>query len=167
MPSIAPPNHTRGTKTTDSWITPRWILERFGPFDLDPCACDPMPWPSAHRMITEKEDGLSIPWNGLAWCNPPYGKALAIWLKRMADHNNGIALIFARTDTKAFQEWVFPKASGILFLRGGLTFHKPDGSLPDGGFNSGGPSCLVAYGPTALDRLKSARELGAFLQTSP
>lgn len=81
MSSIAPPSNTRRQGiTTDSWITPKWIIDRLGTFDLDPCACEPQP------------------------CNPPYGRSLGIWLERMALHNNGIALVFARTDTRAFHD---------------------------------------------------------------
>ena len=45
-------------------ITPQWILERLGPFDVDPCAADPRPWDCAKQNITEAEDGLSKEWNG-------------------------------------------------------------------------------------------------------
>jgi len=121
MSSIAPPSHTRrGGLTTDNWITPRWLIERLGPFDLDPCACEPQPWPTAKRMVTENEDGLLLQWSGFVWCNPPYGRLLGVWLERMSVHNNGIALVFARTDTRAFHSHVWPCASALLFLRAPL-----------------------------------------------
>lgn len=28
---------------TDTWLTPRWILDTLGPFDLDPCAASEIP----------------------------------------------------------------------------------------------------------------------------
>ena len=31
--------------------------------------------------------------------NPPYGKFTAKWLEKFINHRNGIALVFARTDT--------------------------------------------------------------------
>src|SRR5579864_8496494 len=99
MPSIAPANHTRGSGTVDDWITPQHIINRLGPFDLDPCACKPQPWPTAKRMLTMDQNGLSVMWGGFVFCNPPYGRATEVWLKRMAQHGNGIALIFARTET--------------------------------------------------------------------
>lgn len=112
-------------------------------------------------MVTEKEDGLLRPWSGFVWMNPPYGRALGIWLERLSIHNNGIALVFGRTDTAAFHQHVWPAASSILFLRGRLTFHYPDGSRPRDGANSGGPSVLIAYGPEADRRLAACRDLGA------
>jgi len=160
--SIAPPCHTRNEITTDSWITPKWLIDRLGPFDLDPCACSPQPWPCAAEQYTE--NGLLLPWHGLVWCNPPYGSATAAWLNRMALHNNGIALVFARTETKAFFESVWPFASSVLFLRGRLTFHYPDGAAPRNGANSGGPSVLIAYGPEAEFRLMQCADLGAVVR---
>jgi hypothetical protein len=164
MSSIPPPAHTRREGvTTDSWITPKWLLDRLGDFVLDPCACDPQPWPTAKVMVTERENGLLMMWAGFVWCNPPYGDELAVWLNRMALHNDGIALVFARTDTRAFQQNVFPFATGLLFLRGRLTFHRPDGSMPPMGHNSGGPSVLIAYGAEGLQRLEAVRDLGALV----
>jgi hypothetical protein len=135
---------------TDVWLTPPWIIDTLGPFDLDPCAATNPPWATATTMFTESDNGLAQPWHGFVWCNPPYSDAWT-WLERLADHGTGIALIFARTETKGFQEQVWGRASGVLFLAGRLKFHRFDGSLPKQ--NAGAPSCLVAYGPEAVERL--------------
>ncbi len=159
--AITPPIHTRGEKTTDSWITPKWLIQQLGEFDLDPCACEPQPWACANRQYTESDNGLMLPWEGRVWCNPPYGKEMIYWLERMALHNNGIALVFARTETQAFFRFVWPKASRLLFIRKRLTFAYPDGSLPRHGANSGGPSVLIAYGAEMAKRLDAVCDLGA------
>ncbi len=112
-------------------------------------------------MITEREDGLLSLWHGFVWLNPPYGKQLGIWLNRLALHNNGIALTFARTDTQAFQDNVFPFAKCLLFLRGRITFFTPSGESSPQGHNSGGPSVLIAYGKVAMKRLESCADLGS------
>lgn len=78
-------------------------------------------------------------------------------------HNNGIALVFARTETRMFFKDVWPLASSLLFLRGRLTFCYPDGSEPRSGGNSGGPSVLIGYGAIASERLRSCADLGAFI----
>lgn len=163
--AIAPPSNTRRDGvTTDSWITPKWLLDRLGGFDLDPCACDPQPWPTATRMVTEDEDGLLLwPWSGMVWLNPPYGRQLGMWLERLAMHNNGIALTFARTETRAFHDHVWPAASCLLFLKGRLNFCTPDGLPSQLGHNSGGPSVLIGYGSEAFDRLRKMTDLGAFV----
>jgi hypothetical protein len=162
--AIAPPAHTRGESTTDSWITPRWLVDRLGPFDLDPCQCIPQPWPCAAKHFTEEDNGLGRSWDGLVWCNPPYGKQLGLWLQRCSQHGNAIALIFARTETQAFFKYVWPTCSAVLFLRGRLTFHYPDGSTPRNGANSGGPSVLIGWGDTAADRLSTAADLGQLVR---
>ena len=167
MSSIAPSAHTRGTRTTDDWITPKWLIEALGPFDLDPCASLSQPWPCARFFLTVNNDGLYASWNAyrgetsFVWLNPPYGKATGNWLAKLATHNHGIALVFARTETKMFFDHVWPKASGLLFLKGRLTFCRPDGT--EGESNSGGPSVLIAYGVEAMERLKLNSKLGAFV----
>lgn len=161
MPSIAPPAHTRGSHTTDDWITPKELIDRLGPFDLDPCASETQPWPCAQVQYTRKDDGFSREWRGLVWLNPPYGKATGVWLATLANYGHGMALVFARTETQMFFESVWGKASALLFLRGRLTFCRPDGSAAD--HNSGGPSVLIAYGPVCRERLKAASDLGAFV----
>ncbi len=161
--SIAPPSHTRTDTTTDDWITPKWLIDRLGPFDLDPCACDPQPWPCAERWFTFEDNGLMQPWDGLVWMNPPYGRKTKDWLNRLALHGNGIALVYARTDTRAFFNSVWNSATLLLFLRKRLTFNLPDGTKSRCGHNSGGPSVLIAYGETAADRLRENADLGALV----
>lgn len=164
MSSIAPPAHTRGEHTTDDWITPKWLIGAIGPFDLDPCASETQPWPCAAEQYTIAQNGLLMPWEGFVYCNPPYGLQTAAWLDRLALHNHGIALVFARTETKMFFAHVWPKASCLLFLRGRLTFCYPDGSGSPTGHNSGGPSVLIGYGPMAIERLGAAEKHGAFVR---
>lgn len=165
MTSIAPPAHNRGDHSTDSWITPKWLIERIGPFDLDPCAAIPQPWPCAAAQLTIEDNGLMQPWGeAFVYCNPPYGRQLGAWLERMAHHRHGVALIFARTETAAFFRHVWPHATALLFLRGRLTFHFPDGAGSKAGHNSGGPSVLVAYGKQAASRLEAVRDLGALVR---
>lgn len=78
----------------------------------------------------------------------------------MAEHGNGIALTFARTDTQWFADLVFAHASGVLFLTGRPHFHHPDGSRAKG--NSGGPICLIAYGNRNAGALAASELPGAF-----
>ena len=80
----------------DEWLTPPEIIHALGCFDLDPCAPVVRPWPTATRHYTIEDNGLVQPWDGRIWCNPPYGTETGRWLARMAEHGNGIALIFAR-----------------------------------------------------------------------
>lgn len=130
------------------WCTPPEIVDALGPFDLDPCASKPQPFRTAKRMWTE--GGLLSGWRGRVWLNPPYGNETRLWLRKMADHGNGIALVFARTDTAMFHRWVWPFASAIFFLRGRLNFYTPGGVRAKK--NAGAPSVLISYDCWTRDR---------------
>lgn len=146
-------SHTRAHRgASDSWITPRYLIDRLGPFDLDPCAAPVQPWPCARHAYTV--DGLTRPWFGRVWLNPPYGPQTGRWLERLADHGNGIALTFARTETRMFHRFVFGRATALMFLEGRLHFYRPDGRR--GEHNAGGPSVLIAYGERNVACLNSA-----------
>jgi hypothetical protein len=129
---------------SDEWLTPPEILQRLGQFDLDPCSPINRPWPTAGQHYTVEDDGLAQQWAGRIWCNPPFGREAMKWMRRMAKHGNGIALIPARTETAMFFETVWGAADAILFIQGRPHFHRVDGSRA--AFNSGAPICLVAYG---------------------
>lgn len=146
--------HHSPVSESEVWLTPPGIIEALGPFDLDPCACmEPRPWPTAREHFTTLENGLAQPWRGRVWCNPPYGgpAILRPWMHRMADHGRGTLLIFARTETEAFHEFVWQRADALLFLRGRLHFHRPDGVRAAA--NAGAPSVLCAYGGEDAQRL--------------
>lgn len=151
--------HQSAAFETDVWLTPPHILDALGPFDLDPCASPaPRPWPTAAKHYTREDNGLMMPWHGRVWLNPPYGGPHTIgpWMRRMARHNRGAALIFARTETEVFFETVWAVAYAIVFLRGRLFFHHADGTRAK--HNAGAPSCLIAYGEDDAARLAGANE---------
>jgi hypothetical protein len=158
------PYAARPVAESHVWLTPPSIIEALGTFDLDPCAApSPRPWPTAVRHIELPEDGLAAEWSGRVWCNPPFGTQTAAWLRRMAEHGNGIALVFARTDTKMFMRWVWPYANAVMFLAGRPKFYRPDGTQAKG--NSGGPIALIAYGQANADALRSSGLAGEVVQT--
>jgi hypothetical protein len=141
------------TDQKDEWLTPPHIFEALQPFDIDTCAPVTPPWHIAPRSFTVNDDGLAQSWGGaFVWCNPPYGTKTKLWLAKMAEHRNGIALIFARTDTIMFQDYCF-EADAILFIRGRLSFYDVDGVK---GGPAGAPSCLIAWGTEAVERLKNS-----------
>jgi len=154
--------HHRGHHgRTNEWLTPPEIIEDLGPFDLDPCASVNQPWPTAHLQYTVDDNGLAKPWHGRVWLNPPYGPETSIWLARLSKHGNGIALIFARTETEMFHNHVWKTAHAVLFLKGRLHFHHPDGSRSPA--NAGAPSVLVAYGPKNVHALQNSSIQGQLL----
>jgi hypothetical protein len=151
----------RAATGKDEWLTPPDIIRALGDFDLDPCAPVIRPWEMAKIHYTIQDDGLSKPWHGRVWCNPPYGSETGKWLKKMSEHGNGVALIFARTETGNFFQYIWPCASGIMFLRGRLVFHHADGAKPSN--SAGAPSCLIAYGNHNAKVLRESGLNGKFL----
>jgi hypothetical protein len=150
--------HQSPVMGTDEWLTPPEIMAKLGVFDLDPCSPVNRPWDTARDHYTINDDGLSKDWFGRVWMNPPFGREAARWMRRIADHGNGIALIPARTETAMFYESVWTRADAVLFIKGRPHFHRIDGSRAN--FNSGAPICLIAYGASNVAALINSR-LGA------
>lgn len=115
----------------DDWCTPPKVLDPVkafavgGRIGLDPC------W-NAHSMtdpvtaFSENDDGLSKSWalHGLVFVNPPYSqlktKRGKLWMTKLRDEvDEGIALIPARTETKAFPD----HADVICFIDHRLKFY--------------------------------------------
>ena len=138
------------TEGREEWLTPPYIIKALGAFDLDPCAPITRLFDTAKRHYTINDDGLSQPWEGRVWLNPPYGDQTTRWVQRLSEHGNGVALIFARTETSTFFPWVWERASAVLFLRGRVKFYNVDGTQ---GGTAGAPSCLIAYGSINVQAL--------------
>jgi hypothetical protein len=162
--AIGSHEHPNGGETND-WLTPQWVLDALGPFDLDPCASESAPSRVAPRYYTWREDGLAQDWwEAFVFVNPPYSNHIGRWLTRLADHGNGIALVFARTETKAMNANL-QRATSILFPEGRLTFVRANGGRPTS--NAGAPSILVAYGKVAAERLHDSSIPGFIMRPDP
>ena len=80
--------------TTDDYYTPKWIFDALNiDFDLD-VACPPggPPHTPCKAYYTQAEDGLTSPWTGTVWMNPPYSNPTP-WVAKFIDHKNGVALL--------------------------------------------------------------------------
>lgn len=144
--------HESARNESMEWYTPAWIFERLGlEFDLDPCHPKrSLPWVPAWAVYTKVEDGLASGWFGKVWLNPPYGSETTKWLAKMHEHRNGIALVFARTDTRWFHDYI-AKADAICFMEGRVRFVDGDGK-PGG--SPGAGSMLVAWGEECVKALE-------------
>jgi hypothetical protein len=78
------------------------------------------------------------------WLNPPYGDRTHLWLAKMAAHRNGIALLYARTETQMFHDHVWGVANGIFFFKGRVCFCRADGK----------PAAEVARSPVRPGQLR-------------
>ncbi len=138
-------SHQTTLGKSQNWITPKFIIDALGPFDLDPCACFPRPWNCAIDNWTR--NGLNITWVGRVWLNPPFNRyEVGKWIAKLAAHGDGIALLHARTEAEWFEP-CWQHATAILFLANRLYFHHPNGRRAEA--NSGAPACLVAFGNNA------------------
>lgn len=153
------------TVSSDEWYTPKWMIDALGPFDLDPCSPKDRPFDTATVHWTKEQDGLLMPWGkSFVWLNPPYSRQLLRqFVEKLAQHNNGIALLINRQDNLLFQEVIFPKATSMLFMRHRVKFLHPDGrtSNPPTGH------CLVAFGRLADQRLRDCRIEGKYVRLNP
>lgn len=102
-------------------------------------------WIPAARRYSLPDDGMALPWEGRIWLNPPYGTETARWLGKLLEHGNGIALVFARTDT-AWGQSALRLADAVCFIAGRISFVP--GSSFEGATTSAGtaPSMLLAFG---------------------
>lgn len=133
--------------TTDDWGTPKWLCELLGTFDTDPCS-NPRSHVKAHQRIQledvtdaqraelaairdvtsdvwiDKLDGLTAPWVGSVFCNPPYSDPLP-WARRLAAHGGPwVALLKLDTTTRW---WATLMDSGAQWapFRSRLKFEQP------------------------------------------
>lgn len=137
--------HQSTVGKNDEWLTPPSIVSALGRFDLDPCAPAVRPWDTAETHISLPKDGLALSWQGRVWLNPPFNRyERPKWMKKMAEHQCGTMLIPAATETEAFHEFVWNRASAVCFLLGRPHFHFVEGTRA--AFNSGTAICLVSYG---------------------
>ncbi len=154
-------NFNTNTVNNDEWLTPPSLLKQLGKFDLDPCVPINRPWDTATYHYTKEEDGLAHPWIGRVWLNPPYDRETFNWIKRLREHcqtgGSGLALIFARTETRGFQEDIFQAGATILFIKGRLRFHYVDGQQ---GNSANAPSCLVAFSEQEASLLRQLEASG-------
>lgn len=152
----------RSANASDEWYTPREIIEALGEFDLDPCAPMHPLWPTAKTMYNKQDNGLIQNWGGRIWLNPPYSKPL-IWqfVEKLAEHGNGIALLFNRCDSNKFQDIIFTKATGMMFLRNRIKFFRPDGTRGD---SPGCGSVLIAFGRENAEILRICSLQGKYVE---
>jgi len=148
-------SHWEKKGASDEWYTPPFVFEAIGElFDLDVAAPSRCLVPARMSFST---DGLTNPWWGFVWMNPPFGgrNGLVPWLDRFFAWGNGIALTPDRTSAPWFQD-VLPKCDAVLFTPK-IWFLRPDGSL---GKSPSNGTALFASGARAVAALERAAKAG-------
>ena len=125
----------------DTWETPPEIFKRCDKefrFDLDVCAV-----PSnakCKRYYTPEQDGLRLPWYGVCWMNPPYGRHIHRWMRKAYEESQRgavvVCLVPARTDTAWWHDWAMK--GEIRFLRKRVKFVGAKSCAPF-------PSAIVVF----------------------
>lgn len=152
------------TSDRKDWGTPpalfAEISRRWGPFDLDVAAA---PWnalapryfsdwtqsPRSRGCVQGGTSALREPWEGVFFCNPPYGRGVWDWLQHgwrevlIGRAPRGVYLLPARTDTKWFQWWALRPEAQVVLLAGRVTFVGAPAPAPF-------PSCLVVFDGPAV-----------------
>ena len=140
---------------SDEWETPQELfdaLDREFNFTIDVCATDTNA--KCSNYYSPVEDSLSQVWDGVCWCNPPYGRQIRKWLKKAYDAAKFgatvVLLVPSRTDTAWW--WDYARYGEIRFLRGRLKFghYRKNGKQKTNGATF--PSAIVIFKPDVKER---------------
>ena len=128
---------------TDLWATPQALFDELNAefhFTTDVCALPENA--KCQHYYTPEIDGLKQDWQGVCWCNPPYGREIGKWVEKAykSAKIGGVLVVMllpARTDTRWFHDFIYEKAE-IRFIKGRLKFGSSTNSAPF-------PSMIVIY----------------------
>ena len=154
---------------SEEWYTPPHLVEAvlsvLGEVDLDPCANPGEPTVPARLHYRKADDGLAHPWHGRVYMNPPYGREIPKWVRKLADEHRwghvseAVALVPSRPDANWFALFdPFPRCE----IRGRVKFI--DGGKA--GRDYGAPFSSVAFylGPNAWRFIEVFGKLGRIVQ---
>lgn len=128
--------HVTNNSGCNEWYTPERYLdlarEVLGEIDLDPASCAfANETVKARLFYSEDDDGLTKPWHGRVWMNPPYSADLVskFAYKFVDEYNDGnvtegIVLVNNATETAWFAGMV-SAATAVCFPRGRIRYQSP------------------------------------------
>jgi site-specific DNA-methyltransferase (adenine-specific) len=129
---------------SQEWATPKALFQALDDeFDFTVDVCATAENAKCARYYDQAMDGLAQPWDGRAWCNPPYGRAVGDWMaKGIAERTTGtctraVFLLPARTDTRWFHTYCWDRTSHearsgvrLRFLKGRIRFEGAEAGAP-------------------------------------
>lgn len=120
---------------TVEWWTPKKFIDlvtaTMGGIDLDPASCA-----AANEIVGAKTfydqntDGLTQPWTGRVWMNPPYGKATKFFIVKLLDEftkgnvTQAITLLSVNTVDRGWFKPLWDHT--VCFTYGRVKFTSPD-----------------------------------------
>lgn len=151
------------------WFTPKEyidsVYEVLSEIDLDPASCEEANRTiKAKKFYTKEDDGLSYPWMGKIFLNPPYGNDGPPFVEKLIQEikaenvNEAILLVNSRaTDA----EWFQPLYDGIICF----TDHRIDFDSPnEKNTSSTHGSCFIYFGNNEKIFAKSFLKHGSILK---
>ncbi len=117
------------------WSTPQELfdsLDREFFFILDACANEENS--KCTCFYDEEQDGLSKPWVGTVWMNPPYGRGIDKWVEKAYTESRKegcicVCLLPVRSDTRWWHRFVM-RSSEIRLLTRRLSFEHSNNKAP-------------------------------------
>lgn len=158
-----------------TWITPEPILILVrnyfgGKIPLDP-ATEPTNPTNAKKFFTEETNGLIQKWNQPTFVNPPYGKEIQFWCKKIHEEASRkparpiIALLpcgSGRPGTKYWQKHILqPHLNAICFVKGRINFLKTNGEVTK---RNTYPSQIMGFNVIVNHFIESFESLGKILK---
>lgn len=129
--------HVTNNSGCNEWYTPQRYIdlarEVLGEIDLDPASCAfANETVKARLFFSEDNDGLTKPWHGRVWMNPPYSADLVSkFADKFVDEYNdgnvteGIVLVNNATETAWFANLV-SAATAVCFPHGRIRYQSPN-----------------------------------------
>ena len=136
-------------KSNDILRTPAWVYESLGQITLDPCAGKSTNIAEKNWWIGRGEDGLTKPWRGFWFCNPPFSEKEK-WIQKILNMKKptGILLLPERGSAP----WFLPVArrcDSYWVMGKKINF--------DGGSSSNNiGSVMFCFGRSAVSRVNSS-----------
>ncbi len=123
---------------SNEWYTPPKLIELvrlvMGHIHLDPASTAiANQVVRADKFYTAEDDGLTKPWFGNVFCNPPYGGSVYKWLRKAIDEhfdgrvNHVMVLTKAAPGYNWWDEmfhWMWP--GPVCLMEGRFAFYKPE-----------------------------------------
>lgn len=119
------------------WHTPAVYCDAarkvLGKIDLDPASCAAANRRvKARRFYTVADDGLSKPWRGRLWLNPPYDRTIGKWIDRLMTSRvpGGVTAAITLTNNASETAWgqqIIYGAASLCFPEGRIEYLTADG----------------------------------------